>query len=93
MTLLGLKDLIEYIDPESGDMPLYECTLCNVYNNSATVITHIIGFKHRVNYLVCNLIGSQSMIQSVLFIFVFYFNRTKLDQKILASLLKEVVKQ
>ncbi|XP_015789617.1 uncharacterized protein LOC107366501 [Tetranychus urticae] len=51
VSVIGLEEIVEYIDPENEDMRLYECTLCKVFNNAATVVNHVIGFKHRVNYI------------------------------------------
>lgn len=47
--LVGLKYVVEYVSPVTPTR--YVCNLCEAKCDGRTIISHLIGFKHRLRYL------------------------------------------
>ncbi|XP_059511329.1 uncharacterized protein LOC125464408 isoform X2 [Stegostoma tigrinum] len=48
--LIGLKYVIEYQTEQSPD-PTFFCGLCNCRGGFSSFISHLLGYKHRLNYM------------------------------------------
>ncbi|XP_067866401.1 uncharacterized protein [Heterodontus francisci] len=48
--LIGLNYVIEYQTERSPD-PMFFCGLCNCRGGFASFMSHLLGFKHRLNYM------------------------------------------
>ncbi|XP_067866438.1 uncharacterized protein [Heterodontus francisci] len=48
--LIGLNYVIEY-RRDGGRDPMYECTLCDFTGYLRIFVSHLAGFKHRMNYM------------------------------------------
>lgn len=49
--VIGLNHIVEFIDPISL-VRVYQCELCYVFRTTASILEHIISYKHRVRTLV-----------------------------------------
>ncbi|XP_053373468.1 uncharacterized protein LOC123532336 isoform X2 [Mercenaria mercenaria] len=50
-TLIGLDYVKEMLHPRMEKEPRYICSLCTVLCHSTTILCHLVGKKHRFNYL------------------------------------------
>ncbi|XP_052807461.1 uncharacterized protein LOC128236560 isoform X2 [Mya arenaria] len=53
-TLIGLSYIKELFHPTNEEAPKYSCALCKCLCGDNTIIYHLIGKKHRMQYLKCH---------------------------------------